>query len=147
MDMEYLQIKQAFTLIAVFFGLVVLFYLLKQCLYSIYGYVFNESDKCKLWSRNYRTLFYIWGVLLYLPVLWIIYDSEHLKTILFLFAFSCILYRFAVFHITFRIFYTKKTGMLYFSSYLCAQEIVPLLLLYESLNYLYNVIETNTLWH
>jgi hypothetical protein len=145
--MQYLQIKQAFMLIALFSGVIILFYLLKQSLYSIYGYAFNESDKCKLWDRNYRTLSYIWGVLLYLPVLWITYDSEHLKTIIILFVFIFILYRFAVFHITFRIFYTKNTGLLYFSSYLCAQEIVPLLLLYESLNYLYNVIETNTLWH
>ncbi|MDR0394222.1 MAG: DUF4271 domain-containing protein [Tannerella sp.] len=44
------------------------------------------------------------------------------------------------------IFLNKNTGFLFFSLYLCAQEIIPLVFLYEGLIYMYNIIEKNNIW-
>jgi hypothetical protein len=66
---------------------------------------------------------------------------------LMLFATFYLLFRFTLIYMTVRIFYNKNTGLLYLSSYLCAQEIIPLLFLYEGLNYLYNTFEASTLCH
>ena len=135
-----------FILLALFFIILLFFYLLKQCLYFMYGRLIVGNEKFKLWQTIYQSTFNIWGILLYLPVLWLIFDKNHFTGVLILFGFSYILFRFHIIYIKFRIFYHKYTGLLYFSLYLCAQEIVPLLFLYESLNYLHNVIETSVLW-
>ena len=140
------DIRWVYILPFVIFIILFLLYLLKQCLYFMYGRVFTENGKYKLWTTNYHTLFSLWGILLYLPVLWLIFDKNYFTEVLILFVFSYILFRFAVIYVKIRIFYTKNTGLLYFSLYLCAQEIIPLLFLYESLNYLHNVIETSILW-
>jgi hypothetical protein len=135
-----------FLLLTIIFILLLLFYLLKKCLYWMYGRLIVGNEKFKLWNTIYQSTFSIWGILLYLPVLWLIFDKNHFTGVLILFVFSYILFRFYIIFIKFRIFYHKYTGLLYFSLYLCAQEIVPLLFLYESLNYLHNVIETSVLW-
>ncbi|MDR0348559.1 MAG: DUF4271 domain-containing protein [Tannerella sp.] len=137
----------AFITLGLFFAVTVLFYFFKQCLYLLYGRVLCEKNKYKLWNTNYDTLSYLWGISLYLPVLWLMFNNSSLKTALLLFLFSYILYRISVNYITIRIFYNKNSGVLFLSSYLCAQEITPLLFLYEGLNYLQNIIETSTLWH
>uniref|UniRef100_UPI003FEF4BAF DUF4271 domain-containing protein n=1 Tax=Parabacteroides distasonis TaxID=823 RepID=UPI003FEF4BAF len=48
---------------------------------------------------------------------------------------------------TIRIFHRKNSSFLYISLYLCGQEILPLVFLYEGIIYLYNFIESSTLWH
>ena len=140
-------IISAFIILGLFLIVIILFYFFKQCLYIFYGRVLCENNKYKLWYTNYDTLSYLWGISLYLPVLWLMFNNSSLKTVSFLFLFSYILYRISVIYITIRIFYNKNGGILFLSSYLCAQEIIPLLFLYEGLNYLQNVIETSTLWH
>jgi len=130
----------------VIFVMLCLLYLLKRILYFMYGWTMIGKDKYKFWINNYNTAFFMWGILLYLPVLWLMFDHNHFTSILILFVFTYILFRFYVIYIKTYIFYPKKTGLLFFSLYLCAQEIIPLLFLYESLNYLHNVIETSILW-
>lgn len=136
-----------FIMLGVFLFILVIFYFFKQFLYFIYGQTLSENGKYRLWNTNYETLSYLWGISLYLPVLWLMFNDNSLQIVSLLFLFSYILYRISVIYITIRIFYDKNTGILYLSSYLCAQEIIPLLFLYEGLNYLQNVIEISTLWH
>ena len=143
---QYWFLYSEFILLIVIFLILCLFYLLKRCLYFVYGRTVSGKDKFRLWQNNYNAVFFIWGISLYLPVLWLMFDHIHLTGILILFVLSYILFRFYIIYIKFYIFYHKNTGLLYFSLYLCAQEIIPLLFLYESLNYLHNVIETSILW-
>jgi hypothetical protein len=134
-------------MLMIVFGVLTLFYQFKQCMYSLNGFVFNSKENHKQWKVTYHNLFYLWGISLYLPVTWLILDHKHLTETLFLFVFFYVFFRFTLIYMTIRIFYNKSAGILYLSSYLCAQEIVPLLFLYEGMNYLYNTIEVSTLWH
>ena len=89
----------------------------------------------------------MWGVSLYVPVLWLIFVEKYRLIpviLLFILYISC---RLVIIYKTIRIFHKKNAGFLYISLYLCTQEILPLVLLYEGTVYLYNFIETNTLWH
>ena len=142
----YWIILSDFIPLIVIFIVLCLFYLLKRILYYIYDRTMTGKEKYTLWKNNYNAAFFIWGISLYLPVLWLMFDHINLSGILILFVFTYILFRFHVIYLKIHIFYHKNTGLLYFCLYLCAQEIIPLLFLYESLNYLHNVIETSVLW-
>lgn len=89
----------------------------------------------------------IWGILLYIPVLLMVFIDINVTIPIFLFSIFYVLYRFAIIYKTIRIFHKKNGGFLYISLYLCGQEILPLVFLYEGMVYLYNFIETSTLWH
>jgi hypothetical protein len=145
-ESQYRDYLSDFILLLLFFIILLLFYVLKQSLYFMYGRIITERDKFKLWKNNYQVSFFSWGISLYLPVIWLMFDKNHLTGVLILFVFLYILFRIYVIYIKIRIFFHKYTGLLYFSLYLCAQEIVPLLFLYESLSYLHNVIQASVLW-
>ncbi|MDO4703051.1 DUF4271 domain-containing protein [Tannerella sp.] len=123
------------------------YYLIKQGIYALYGQVFSKEEKYSLWRNGYHSLSYIWGTLLYFPTFWLLFDRQHTPYILMLYLALYVLYRIVFAYTTIRIFYNKNTGFLFLSSYLCAQEIIPLLFVYEGLNYLHNNIDTSTLWH
>jgi hypothetical protein len=139
-------VSLAVTLFVVFFIMLILTYLLKRFLYYIYSNVFTTKGKYKLWNTTYHTLFYFFGILLYLPVLWLMLDRERYTGALILCILLFASFRLAAIYIKIRIIYDKNNGFLYLITYLCAQEIVPLLFLYESLIYLQNVIVSSNLW-
>jgi hypothetical protein len=122
------------------------YFFIKRVLYALFGMIFVEKSTYKMMFTNYQALFCALGVVLYLPVIWILLiDSNFFLSIIFLIisflAFKAILsLRF------FYIFFNKNTGFLFFSLYLCAQEIVPLVFLYEGMVYIYSIIETNYTW-
>jgi hypothetical protein len=143
---QYLKVHAAPVIAVLFFCTTGGFYLFKQGLYLSFQ-LFNESGKYKLWKINYQFLSYLWGILLYPFTVWMLCDGKHFMIVLGTFAFVYILFRIILTYITWRIFHNRNADLLYLSSYLCAQEIVPLLFLYEGLDYLHNIIETGTLWH
>ena len=128
------------------FAFCFLFYLFKRGLYAIFGSVFIEQSTNKMMFTNYQALFCTWGVVLYLPVLWVLlFDTYLFLSVIFIIvsflAFKTILsLRF------FYIFYNKNTGFLFFCLYLCAQEIAPLAFFYKGMVYTYHIIETNYTW-
>ncbi|MDR1746178.1 MAG: DUF4271 domain-containing protein [Tannerella sp.] len=140
------NIRAVGLLVLLFLGLIYVYYLIKQGMYHVYGLVFGEREKVQLWNNNYKMLVYLWGILVYFPILWLTLVNKHFMMAFILFCAIYIIFRLSFVYITVRIFYNKKNGILYLSSYLCAQEIVPLLCLYEGFNYLRNFIETSTLW-
>ena len=139
-------VNQALILLFVLLILLVLTYLLKHFFYYIYFRVFTSRGKYKLWHTTYHTLFYFYGILLYLPVVWLMLDSERYIGALILWISLFVSFRLTALYIKIRIIYDKNNGFLYLIAYLCAQEIVPLLFLYESLTYLQNVIVSSNLW-
>lgn len=132
--------------IGLIFAILYVFYWLKQSFYFLFGLVFADSGKYKLWKTNYNAIMGAWGVLEYLPVIWLLFVGSHLTSSVILFSIFYISCRFVIIYKTIRIFYKKNTGFLYISLYLCGQEILPLIFLYKGIIYLYNFIEASTLW-
>lgn len=123
-----------------------LFYLFKKAIYSIFGRVFVEKSARKMMFVNYQGLFCTWGCFLYFPVLWMLLVDKYLLLAYTIFAISYLSFRIILIYRFIHIFFNRNTGLLFFSLYLCAQEFIPLVFLYEGLIYMYNIIEKNNIW-
>jgi hypothetical protein len=122
------------------------FLLFKKSIYGIFGYIFLEKDRYKMMFVNYQALFCVWGISLYLPVLWILLIGKYFYLAYIMFIISYLSFRAIFIYRFIYIFFYKKTGLLFLSLYLCSQEIIPLIFLYEGLIYMYNIIEINNIW-
>ena len=145
-DFNVSEIQQLIILLVIF-GTLFSYYQLKQLLYFAIGRLFFEEYHYQLWKNGYNSVQIILGVLLYIPALWLVFVSKQHEIALFLLVFLYISSRLVIFYKVIRIFSKKGYDILYLILYLCAQEILPLVFLYEGLVYLYNFIETSTLWH
>jgi hypothetical protein len=140
------DITTTFLVIAGLFAALLAFYLLKKGIYAVGGSIFAEKKSYKMMFMNYQALFCVWGVFLYIPVLWILLTGNYSYVAYILFIISYLLFTIILIYRFVHIFFYKDTGLLFLSLYLCSQEIVPLVFLYEGLIYMYNIIETNNIW-
>jgi hypothetical protein len=147
-DNFFIKPDTATTFLAITCLLVALlvFYLFKRSIYGIFGYIFLEKDMYKMMFVNYQALFCVWGISLYLPVLWILLIGKYFYWAYTIFIISYLSFRITLVRRFIHIFFYKNTGLLFLSSYLCGQEIIPLVFLYEGLIYMYNIIGTNNIW-
>lgn len=129
------------------FVILVSYYFLRRFMYFCLCHTFFDRNTYKLWKNNYDAVMESWGVLLYIPVLWLVFVGNYPIIPIWLFIILFIGSRLVIIYKLIRIFHIKSDGILYLILYLCAQEILPLVFLYEGLVYLYNFIETNTIWH
>jgi hypothetical protein len=139
------NIPETFLVIAILFAVLLAFYLFKRSLYAIFGYIFLEQDAYKTMFVNYQALFCTWGISLYVPVLWILLIGEYFFIAYIVFIISYLIYKSILAYRLIHIFFYKNTGLLFLSLYLCGQEIIPMVFLYEGLIYMYNIIETNNI--
>jgi hypothetical protein len=134
-------------IICAIFLLLLCFYFFKQIMYATLGSIFIKPDRYKNWKVSYTASISLWGVLLYIPVLWIAFAGVYEKVAMIMFAALFAAWRLLMILKTIRIFNVKSIGILYILLYLCAQELLPFFLLYEGLKYLYNFIDEFALWH
>ncbi len=123
-----------------------LFYGIKQAFYAFVGFVFADKETYGLWKTGYNAVIGTWGIFLYLPVCMLTFSSLPYLIPVFLSLFLYITSRIVIIYKTIQIFSPKKDGWFYFSLYLCGQEIMPVLILYAGVVYLYNFIELNAIW-
>lgn len=118
-----------FTHIAAYCSLMGLYYVAQWLVYKVLGYTFSDSLGTKLWLDGFKSSQALLGLLL-LPVLILLmlYPSSG-KLLLGLAAALYLLARLIFIFKGFRIFYSNLSSILYFILYLCAVEIVPLVIL------------------
>ena len=129
------------------FLLVLVYYLLRRAIYYLLIYTFADEEYHRQWKLNYNSAIGIWGISLYIPVIWQVFVGNSYHFLVALFVFLYISCRFVIIYKSLRLFYTKKFDLFYLSLYLCAHEILPVLILYKGFIYLYNFIEKSALWH
>jgi len=128
----------SFLTLGALLALLSLFYLFKRGLYALFGLMFTETTVEKTIFVHYQTLFCAWGIALYLPVFWILlFDTYLILPIIFL-IISFLIFKSILAFKFFNTFVDKNTGFLFFSLYLCAQEIVPLVFLYRGMIYIFD---------
>ena len=118
-----------FTHIAVYCSLMALYYVAQWLVYKVMGYTFSDSMGTKLWLDGFKSSQALLGLLL-LPVLFLLmlYPSSG-KLLLTVAGALYLLARLIFIFKGFRIFYSNLSSILYFILYLCAVEIVPLVIL------------------
>ncbi|MDR2969057.1 MAG: DUF4271 domain-containing protein [Tannerellaceae bacterium] len=128
-------------------SVIILFYFFKQGFYALFGNTFAQQEQAELWRINYIATMELWGVALYPLVVLSFFSNTKPIICILAFAFLYILSRLVLFHKSVKIFQIKKDGLLFFFLYLCAQELIPLFILYRGIEYLYNYfIEVSILW-
>ena len=106
------------------------FFLLQLALFSLLGYVFSDSVSTGLWLDGFKASQSILGLLL-LPAAGVALASAGcVRQVLIYSAIMYVSARFVFICKGFRIFYSNLLSHVYFILYLCAVEIVPLILLY-----------------
>lgn len=138
--------KLLFTLLLTFL-VVVVYYLIRRVIYYLLIYTFSSSEAYRQWVILYNSLISIWGIALYIPVVCMSFLGNYHFWAVSLFILFYILFRFAIIYKSIRLFYIKKFDLFYLSLYLCAHEILPLLISYKGFVFLYNFIEKSALWH
>lgn len=118
-----------FPYIATYCGLAVAFYAIQWLVYKVLGYTFSDNLGAKLWVEGFKASQAFLGLLL-LPVLFLLmlYPS-HGKLLLTIAGILYLVARLIFVYKGFRIFYSNLSSILYFILYLCAVEIVPLVIM------------------
>ncbi len=118
----YLQISAGFFL----------FVLVKFLFYQLIGSVFSK-DKINNLIDAYISVFYVAGILSFLPIVAFIYIPEAKLYVLFYVLVVFIVGRLAVIVQSYIFFVKAHIGNSYFFVYLCGVEIMPYLLLYKAI--------------
>ena len=110
-------------------GIAAGFYIAQWLVYKVLGYTFSDKVGAKLWLDGFKASQSLLGLLL-LPVLVLVMlYPGHGKLLLAIGVSLYLVARLIFIFKGFRIFYSNLTSILYFLLYLCAVEIVPLVIL------------------
>jgi len=128
------------------FILVFIFFLYKIATTNIIGYVFFQKEQINQWNENFYSILSLSGLCLFFPILLAFYDgaffSFGLYFSLFILFFSFLLLNYR----TYITFFQQKNSLLNFILYLCAQEIIPIYIIYKGIIYLFSIAQKDSLW-
>ena len=117
-----------FLHVAAYTGLALVFYAAQWVVYKVLGYTFLDSVGSRLWIDGFKASQAFLGLaLLPVLVLLMLYPANG-KLLLSVAALLYLVGRLVFVIKGFRIFYGNLTSIIYFLLYLCAVEIVPLVL-------------------
>ncbi|MCD7936154.1 MAG: DUF4271 domain-containing protein [Tannerellaceae bacterium] len=143
----YTELKVAALCFSIILVFLYVLYEFKKGVYSLIGFVFVDKERLKLWKTNYHAIIRTWGMTLYLPVFFLVFMDRHFLPAVILFVILYFLCRFVILYKSVGIFFNKKHGFFYIFMYLCGLEILPLVILYRVIIFLYNFIEASAIWH
>ena len=112
-----------------------LYYLWQFVVYNIIGYVFTSPEGTHQWVRGFNASQVLLGLVLWVPALIVLFNPSVSASMAILGAVLYILARIIFICKGFRIFYNNLFSLLYFILYLCALEIIPLILAYKTSRY------------
>jgi len=137
---EYSLSITSLTEMLVFIGktslVLIVFLLYKLLTYSIAGAIFFKKEAVIQWNDNFFSLISLNGIFLFFPTLIIFYVEPAYIFCIYFIVFYLILNLFFIFYKLYTLFFHGKRHLLYFILYLCAQEIIPLYLVYRGFVYL-----------
>lgn len=117
-----------FAHVAAYSGLALAFYVVQWVVYKVLGYTFLDAVGSRLWIDGFKASQSFLGLtLLPVLVLLMLYPA-HGKMLLSIAASLYLVARLIFIFKGFRIFYGNLSSIVYFLLYLCAVEIVPLVL-------------------
>lgn len=121
-----LILSSQYQLIAIYFGMNMLYFIAKGMLYHIVNSVFFGARKSMLWLRSLLFIIGMEGVALLPLVLLQVYFNLSMQSVVIYLAVILILVKMLTFYKTFLIFFRQTTVILQLILYFCALEVVPL---------------------
>ena len=131
--------------IALFILFIGLFLGIKDCIYIMFGYIFDMNKLMNKLRRTYIIGIEMLGILYFIPILFLIYaDYYHLQIVIFMLILFLIV-QIILFYQIIAFFIREKFNFLYLIAYLCTFEILPYIFLIIGLAYLYRIDVFNIL--
>ena len=131
-----------FVHVAAYAGLALVFYAAQWMVYKVLGYTFLDTVASKLWIDGFKASQAFLGLAL-LPVLFLLMLYPANGKLLLMVAMSLYLVGRLIFIVKgFRIFYGNLSSIIYFLLYLCAVEIVPLVLVTGLTYWISGILQT-----
>ena len=133
--------SQVFLHVGIFTAVALLFYLVQVGVYQLIGHVFSDGVNSKLWTDGFKASQSLLGLLLF-PLVGVALTMPNMANVMLISAISLYFCARIVFICKgFRIFYINLPSLVYFILYLCAVEIVPLVILCAGMVFLCNWLQ------
>mgnify|MGYP002622872100 CR=1 FL=1 len=124
---ETFVLRSQYTLIAIFLGITVIYFLLKAGLYTFVNHVFFDSKRNQQWMRSLLFIVSVEGVLLFPSVLLGGYFELDIKKVTFYVILVLVFVKILTIYKCYSIFFCRNVFRLQIILYFCTLEIVPLL--------------------
>lgn len=143
---EYKLPQHSFYTIILFMLTIFVFLLFKYLLYKVLGYLFDLHDQMKIWLRSCTIVLSMLGIIAFVPTLMIVYSQNFHDYLLIFFLILFIISQLILFYRIIAFFLQEDVNFFFLIAYLCGVEIVPYIILYQVLVYLYKVDLIGLLW-
>ena len=136
-------LQSDYYLVFIYLGIVVLYFLLKSVVYTMVNGVFFGNRKNREWQKSLLFITAMEGVLLFPAVILQAYFELSIKNVETYFIIVLIIVKILTFYRCFVTFFRGKVFFLQIILYLCALEIVPLLMMWGVLDATATVLKIN----
>ncbi len=137
------MLSSQYYLIAIYFGIFFVYFLLKFLLYSIVNKIFFGSKKNRQWLQIFLFLIAVEGVLLFPIAMMQAYSDLYVGKVEFYFFTALILVKLLTIYQCYNIFFRRNDVKFQIILYFCALEIVPMLLVWSALDFTTNILKIN----
>lgn len=143
---NYKMPQHSLYTILLFMLTILIFLVAKYTFYKALGYLFDVRDQVRIWLRSCTIVLSMTGILAFIPTLMMVY-SQNLHDYLLIFSLGLfILSQVILFYRVITFFLQGNVNFLFLIAYLCGVEIIPYIILYQVLIYLYKVDLIGLLW-
>lgn len=121
------------------------FNLIKYLVHRFIAYLFDVKQIFEVWVRGYIVVVEMLGLISFVPLLLLIYFDYYHNVLFLVFLLLFLISRLIIIYRSVIFFLEKGVNFLYLIAYLCTVEIIPYILLYNGLSYLYKIEVTSIL--
>lgn len=143
---EYKVPQHSFYTIILFMLTISVFLLLKYLFYRALGYLFDIRDRIRIWLRSCTIVLSMTGIIAFVPTLMMVYSQNLHNYLLIFFLVLFIISQLILFYRVITFFLQGNVNFFFLIAYLCGVEIIPYIILYQVLIYLYKVDLIGLLW-
>ncbi len=140
---ETFVLQSQYTLIAIYLGLSVGYFMLKAGLYTFINQVFFDSKRNQQWMKSLLFIITIEGVLFFPAVVLGAYFELPIKNVAYYVCFILILIKILTIYKCFIIFFRRNVVRLQIILYFCTLEMIPLLAFWGVLVFTANYLKIN----
>ncbi len=140
---ESFILASQYYLIAIYFGIIIVYFMLKLLLYNIVDNIFFDSKRNRQWIQIVMFLIVVEGALLFPMVMVQTYSNLYVEKVEFYFIVAIFIVKLLTFYQCYNIFFRQNAVKLQIILYFCALEIVPMFLIWSILGITANVFKIN----
>ena len=140
---ETFVLRSQYTLITIFMGITVAYFLLKTGLYSVVNHVFFDGKRNQQWIKALLFIISVEGVLVFPAVVFGAYFELDTESVMYYVIFAVIIVKMMTIYKCYIIFFRRNVVHLQIILYFCTLEMIPLLVYWDVLVITANNLKIN----